>query len=158
MHQVISDHLESYLSGSEKERLPVEFRAHLEACEQCRQSVRQMQEQARRIGVLREAGEVEPRAGFYARVMERVNSQRGDSIWNLFTESAFGRRIALASLVLAVLMGSYLVSNDSSGLWAPAQKAQIVTLDEEQAPVVTAATPQESRDAVLVNLASYQEQ
>lgn len=151
MHQVIKDHLETFLSGSEQGRLPMEFRTHLEACESCRDAVQQMQEQAGLLAVLRSPCETEARPGFYARVMDRIEAQRGDSIWSVFLESAFGRRIAYASLILAVLMGTYLVSREPSVDLQ--QSAEI----DEPGPTL-GDNPQQTRDAVLVSLASYRDE
>ena len=53
-----------------------------------------------------------PRPGFYARVMERIEAQRPIDIWQLFFDSAFGRRIAMASVAMVVLFGFYLVSSE----------------------------------------------
>ena len=158
MHQVIRDHLETFLSESEEGRLPSDFRTHLEACESCRQKVQQMKEQAGLLTVLRETREVEPRPGFYARVLDRIDSQRGDSIWSVFVESPFGRRIAFASLILVVLVGTYLVSSEPMAGVAAPQSAAVTSLEDEQGAVVSASTPQETRDAVLVNLASYRDE
>src|SRR5579872_7309278 len=63
-------------------------------------------------GARRFAADLRP--GFYARVMERIEAEGPISIWNLFIESAFGRRIAVASLALALLVGVYLVSSERS--------------------------------------------
>jgi hypothetical protein len=112
-----------------------------------------MQAQARLFGSIRPAAEVEPPAGFYARVMERIESQRRVSIWTVFSESPFGRQIAFASLVLAVLMGTYMVSTEPG--------EEIALRDSpaaEQVTPVLGPNQQQDRDAVLVNLATYQEQ
>ncbi len=52
----------------------------------------------------------EPRAGFYARVMERIEAQQPFSIWSVFLDRKFGFRLAVASGVLAALLGIYLVT------------------------------------------------
>ena len=52
------------------------------------------------------------RAGFYARVMERIESQGAASIWSLFFDSPVGRGLAMASMVLALSLGVYLVSSE----------------------------------------------
>ena len=108
MHREIRNHIEDVLTGAES----VLGQQHLSECEDCRAKVRGMREQASLLRELRppEGAELEPRAGFYARVMERIEAEGPISIWNLFIESAFGRRIAVASLALALLLGVYLVS------------------------------------------------
>src|ERR1700692_111914 len=106
MHREIQNHIEDVLAGSEPE--------HLSQCEACRTEIRGMQEQTALIRELRvpEGFADEPRPGFYARVMERIEAEGPISIWNLFIESAFGRRIAVASLALALLIGVYVVPSE----------------------------------------------
>ncbi len=87
----------------------------------------------------------DPRPGFYARVMERIEAQRPVSIWQLF-DSAFGRRIAIASMAMAVLFSVYLVSSER--LAAPPQPTGS-TLAQAGLP---------DKDTVLVNLVTYREQ
>src|SRR5579872_6658123 len=74
-------------------------------------------------GARRFAADLRP--GFYARVMERIEAEGPISIWNLFIESAFGRRIAVASLALALLVGVYLVTSErSEDVTVTAQQSQ----------------------------------
>ena len=113
MHHVIEEHIEALLA----ERPAAAAEAHLAVCPSCQEAVQQMRGQARLLRTLRpnaQEREVEPRAGFYARVMERIEAEGPLSIWTLINESVFGRRIAFASLGLAVLLGLYLVSLETS--------------------------------------------
>ena len=108
--------------------------------------------------------EMEPRPGFYARVLERIEAQTPSSVFTLFFDSLFGRRIAMASLALALLLGVYVISSEQM---ADPQVASVdalpqVTLvsdgvfaDNAQPRLVTSAPDQ---DAVLVNLVTYREQ
>ena len=89
--------------------------------------------------------ECEPRPGFYARVMDRIERQTDNSIWAILLMPAFGRRIAIASAALVVLLGSYLVTSERS---APAP-AQLEISQESTLP--------QQHDAALVNLAGYHE-
>ena len=176
MHREIRNHIEDVLTGAES----VLGRQHLSECEDCRAKLRGMREHASLLRELRppEGVEMEPRAGFYARVMERIEAEGPISIWNLFIESTFGRRIAVASLALALLLGIYLVSAERStelSMNEPATTSgqtppvgPIVVAGEavagEDAPgrVITLmgqpADDQSSDDAVLANLVTYQEQ
>ena len=169
MHREIRDHIENVLVGSEPE--------HLAECEECRSEVRGMQEHTALIRELRapEGFVAEPRAGFYARVMERIEAEGPISIWNLFIESAFGRRIAVASMALALLVGVYLVTSERSaddpmiagqesqqtvaGQW---EQHLVVVGEDGPARVITqmdqSSDGQSSQDAVLGDLVSYQEQ
>jgi hypothetical protein len=161
MHREIRDHIENVLAGSQPE--------HLAGCEECRSEVQGMQEQTALLRELRapEGFEAEPRAGFYARVMERIEADGPISIWNLFIESAFGRRIAVASMALAILLGVYLVTSERSAedpmiAGQAAQQQLIVVGEDGPARVITqmdqSAAGQSSQDAVLADLVTYQEQ
>ena len=116
-----------------------------------------MREQA---GALRELrAEAEPRAGFYARVMERIEAQGPASIWNVFSESAFGRTVAVGSMALALLLGAYLITSDpvQSHSTAHNRPMQILIGDDQPGLELTTTGPPD-RDAVLVNLVTYREQ
>lgn len=156
MHQVIKDHLETYLGSSCGKQLPNEFSSHLEVCEGCRLELSAMRSQSSLLSCLHATPEVEPRAGFYARVMDRIESQRPASIWAVFLESPFGRRLAFASLILAVLMGTYLVSTEPVSEFAMRDSGVAVT--QGVTTPVLGPNQQQDRDVVLVNLATYQEQ
>lgn len=160
MHREIRDHIENVLAGSEPE--------HLAGCEECRSEVQGMQEHTALMRELRapEGFVAEPRAGFYARVMERIEAEGPISIWNIFIESAFGRRIAVASMALAILVGVYLVTSERSAedpMIAGQEAQQVIVVGEDgPARVITqmdaSAVGQSSEDAVLADLVSYQEQ
>jgi len=180
MHREIRDHIEDVLAGSKpvlgagssREHALKDTREHLAQCSDCRAEVESMQEQAALLHELRapEGFAADPRPGFYARVMERIEAEGPISIWNLFIESAFGRRIAVASLALALVVGVYLVTSERSAEDpAVAQEAQQVTSGQmivagEDAPareirqVDQSQTEQSSDDAVLANLVTYREQ
>ncbi len=162
MHREIRDHIENVLAGSEPE--------HLAGCEECRSEVQGMQEHTALLRELRapESFVSEPRAGFYARVMERIEAEGPISIWNLFIESAFGRRIAVASMALAILLGVYLVTSERSAedpmvAGQQAQQQPLVVVGEDgPARVITqmdqSPAGQSSEDAVLADLVTYREQ
>jgi anti-sigma factor RsiW len=159
MHEPVKANVEDYLAGSDT--LPREFTAHLLACESCRRELAELKTQSALVRLLRPPDEVEPRVGFYARVIERIDAQRQSSIWAVFLEPAFGRRLAVASALLAVLMGFYLVSSEPGGhqMMAPNSIARTIVLpgEDEPGPVLGAGEDQD-RGAVLVNLATYREQ
>ena len=112
MHREVGDHIEDVLAGAP----PAPAREHLEACTQCRQAVSSMQEHSVLLHQLKAPADfdADPRPGFYARVLERIEAQGPISIWSLFSESVFGRRIAVASFALALLLGVYLVSTEQT--------------------------------------------
>jgi anti-sigma factor RsiW len=171
MHREIQDHIENVLAGAALE--------HLSQCAECRGEVEGMQEHAALLRELRapEGLAAEPRAGFYARVMERIEAEGPISIWNLFIESAFGQRIAVASMALALLVGVYLVTSERSAddpMIARQELQQVVVAGEGQPAAVMVAGEdgparvitqmdqfsgvQSSQDAVLADLVTYREQ
>lgn len=174
MHRIIRDHLEQVLAGPGSAPEHPAGR-HLVECEECRDAVAGMRAQAAMLRQWRPAdAEMEPRPGFYARVLERIESQTPISVFTLFFDSAFGRRIAMASLALALLLGVYVISSEQM---AEPQLANVDTVpqvtlvsdqvsdmpqdfpgvlnDYRQPRLVTNAPDQ---DAVLVNLVTYREQ
>lgn len=173
MHREIRDHIEDVLRGGDTLQ---DAREHLAQCGECRTEVQGMQEQTALIRGLRapEDFAADLRPGFYARVMERIEAEGPISIWNLFIESAFGRRIAMASLALALLIGVYVVTSErtaddatialQSQQAAAEQTAEQTMVAGEDAPareitqVDQSQTYQSSQDAVLANLVTYREQ
>jgi hypothetical protein len=120
MHREIQGRIEQILAGKiladrdSSDEASRSVSEHLEQCAECRQEVAAMQRHASWMRELRvPAGQTaEPRPGFYARVRDRIDAEGAVSIWNLFIESAFGRRIAYASLALALVLGAYLVTSE----------------------------------------------
>lgn len=163
MHRIIRDHLEQVLSerGSAPDRPAWK---HLAECEGCRDAVTAMREQASILRQWRASGvEMEPRPGFYARVLERIEAQTPISVFTQFFDSLFARRIAMASLALALLLGVYVISSEQMAepQMANADVPQVTLVsdgvfsDNAQPRLVTNAPDQ---DAVLVNLVTYREQ
>ncbi len=136
MHREAGDYIEEFLAGTP----PAAAREHLDACAECREMVSSMQEHAALVRQLKPPAEfdAEPRPGFYARVMGRIEAEGPISIWNLFMDSVFGRRIAVASFALALLLGVYLVSTEQGAdepLIAGDPSAQILApIDAVSAP------------------------
>ena len=169
MHREIRDHIEDVLRGGDTLK---HAREHLAQCDECRTEVQDMQEQTELIRELRapEDFAADLRPNFYARVMERIEAEGPISIWNLFIESAFGRRIAVASLALALLIGVYVVTSERSAedatiaLQSPQLSTEQTIVAGEDAPareitrVDQSQTDQSSEDAVLANLVTYREQ
>jgi predicted anti-sigma-YlaC factor YlaD len=170
MHRIIRDHLEEVLAGpGSAPKHPAG--EHLAACAECREQVDAMREQAAVLRQFHAESEPEPRPGFYARVMDRIEAQAPLSVWTLFFDSMFGRRIALASLALALLIGVYVISSEQMPDPEIAGVAQ-TNLVTNLTPNGVADLPQDfvfsgqpqlvagapDQDAVLVNLVTYREQ
>src|SRR4051794_10022273 len=160
MHEPVKVNVEEYLAGSDT--LPREFTAHLLACDVCRRELDELRVQSTLLRALKGQEDFEPRAGFYARVVERIDVQRQSSIWSIFLEPAFGRRLALASAVFAILTGFYLISSEP-GLppVLPYTAGPVLPGEDEPGRVLGASDQYHDQDrdrgAVLVNLATYEE-
>jgi len=169
MHQEIRHNLEDYLRRDDDQKgseLPKEFHTHLGECGECANELRSLQAQSQLLRSLRAPQEIEPRAGFYARVLERIEAQPA-SIWYMLLDQKFGFRLAVASAMLVALLGAYLVTSELSG----PELASALAVVSTDTPLATEADlqtatnrPQEDgpqqqqqRDAVLVNLASYRQ-
>ena len=158
MHQVTQDHLEEALTSA---GLPINHAAsvHLRGCVECREIVEGMRAQNE---LLREwsmpadsAAELEPRPGFYARVLDQISTQRPASIWALFTDSILGRRLAIASMAAALALGLFVVSGE--------RNFEEVQVTEQLDPLYpTAGFPTDlmaannTSSAVFMNLVSYE--
>jgi hypothetical protein len=166
MHQSTRDSLEKYLKGSPSD-LPAEFHAHLGECRECADELKSFQAQSQLLQSLRSPQgslqDIEPRAGFYARVMERIEAQPA-SIWSVFLDRKFGLRLAVASAVLVALLGAYLITSEPSGPEFASSPAVVLT-DPPRTAEANGQTPaslpqdgprqRQQRNAVLVDLASY---
>jgi predicted anti-sigma-YlaC factor YlaD len=155
MHRRVRDKLEDILAGGHAEQRH-RHDTHLDECAECRETIAAMRDQQRLLWSLRLPEEAEPRAGFYARVIERIESQGAASIWSLFFDSAAGRGLAMASMVLALSLGVYLVSSErlATPTGVRATPGQL-TPGSDSAGMLTGSP---DRDAVLFNLVTYREQ
>jgi len=156
MHSLIQERLEDLLTGVTPGGASGEVGRHLETCEECRAEVAMLQSHSALLQTLRVADELEVRAGFYARVLNRIESQKPAGGWLSLLQSPFAFRIALASLVLTLMMGTFLLTNEDQ---TPdvAQQQEMQVPREDQVAIIEAGQ-QRDPDSVLVSLASYQEQ
>lgn len=147
----VREGLESYLAGKPDANLV----RHLGECVECRDAVVQFQSQSETIRSLRVEEEFDPAPGFYARVLERIEAQRGtNSIWNVFLEPLFGRRLMYATAVLTVLFGIMFFTSPKDEMTAYATPDQILG-DQPQATQLVDS--EADRSAVFVRLTSFQE-
>jgi hypothetical protein len=152
MHRIIQDHLEEVLAGSNPKELSPAA-AHLAECSECREEISALRAHAAMLRSLRANDDtLAPRPGFYARVMERIEAQRPIDIWQLFFDSDFGRRIAVASVALALLFSLYLVSSERLA------QPVIISVDEDHPAMTLSAAGLPDKDTVLVDLVTYREQ
>jgi predicted anti-sigma-YlaC factor YlaD len=156
MHGLIRQGVEEYLHGGPARKLPDGFEEHLRSCEECREEVSWMQEQSQLLRTLVPGREVDPVPGFYARVLDRIEVQQVVSPWSAFLDPLFGRRLAAASLMLAVLLGGYLVLNERLDSGVASSAAESIMAVEEHPPGL-GQNLQRDRDTILVTLATYSE-
>lgn len=151
MHGSIRNELESLLNGNQD---TVAVRQHLNSCGECANEVAAMQSQNNLFRLLKSNEEVEPQAGFNARVMQRIEEKAKDSIWAVFVYSPFGKRFALASLSVALLLGSYVVAQEKmDGHLMTDDTVAAVTQVHYDVPMYGDQAQQ--RDAVLQNFAAH---
>jgi anti-sigma factor RsiW len=110
MHDVIRNGLEGFLSGRLAPERLADFHGHFAECTRCREMVTAFEEQSSLIRSLHiSEEEAAPAAGFYARVMERIDAQRPISLWSVFLQPLFARRVMYASLALFLFLGSSIL-------------------------------------------------
>jgi hypothetical protein len=164
MHAFIRDQLEDLLTAEPSAaRSPRgnanydtnEAAKHLKACAECSSEFEPIKAHSALMRALRPPEqEVEPAAGFYARVMQRIEESTKDCIWSVFIYSPFGKRLAYASLAIAALLGTYVVSLEARDGHLGGQNIVAQQVNGE-APCFGSKSQQ--RDAVLTNFASAQE-
>lgn len=112
---------------------------------------------------LRSPESVEPFPGFYARVMDRVQTQAKPSAWALFGESMFAKRMAIASLTFMLLLSAAFLANPPGEVHAPAfspeaiiaTSPEAIMAAEQEEPMPLGTDQQRDREAILVQLATY---
>ncbi len=152
MHPVIVNGLEEYVAGTLLPANRREFEAHLGSCQECRQEFQEMMEISELFQSLRTEETVAPSPAFATRVMAGIRERRQTSLWGLFFDPAFGRRVVFASLMTLAVLGSYLVSRESQYTVGPASPDVIMA--EQSA--ASQAHPTNDRDMMLVTLTSYE--
>jgi hypothetical protein len=153
MHEPLKGHIEEYLQGN---RQMPEVEQHLNHCPSCKAEVTAMRQQTLLLHSLKLGKEPEFDPNFYSRVLNRIESQSKTSIWSIFGDSIFARRLSYASISFAVLLGTYFYSTtEYDQPLAGSTPEMILAGDGQPKPVGT--DPQKDRDAVLVNLATYSE-
>ncbi len=154
MHQPVWDGLENYLEG----KPDVQFTAHLAECEECRLAVSEMKEQALWVRSLNVSEEVEPPAAFYARVMDRIERQKTSSIWSVFLEPLFGRRLMYAAAALTMILGVALFTSPREADEAVmADSEPVQEMLTEDLPATQLVNAEEDRNTVFVQFVTFQE-
>ncbi|HEY3937638.1 MAG TPA: hypothetical protein VGL97_09420 [Bryobacteraceae bacterium] len=151
MHGSVRDGLEDLLAAKPSAVGSQGLIGHLSSCSECSAEVHAMAQQSALMRSLCAPEEVEPGAGFYARVLQRIEERAKESIWAVFIYSPFGKRLAYASFALALLLGSYVVTQESRDGHLLAEKMTA----QEHYDALVAGSQAEQRDVVLANFASY---
>ncbi len=152
MHRSIRDRLEDLLGADLPAGSEANSGAHLASCPECSAELTAMKAQSEMLRVLRASEQAEPAPGFYARVLQRIEERGDRSIWSVLIDSPFGMRLAYVSLTVAILLGSYVVAQESRD--GHLRSENIVAQDMHyDAPVVGDRAQQ--RDAVLENFATH---
>jgi hypothetical protein len=112
-----------------------------------------MREQNSVLRSLRTEEELEPLPGFYARVLQRIENTARASIWAGFLHSPLRTRFAYASLSVALLLGMYVFVEEKGD---PDPHEQAVIVRQSNSAESVFGDQSQQRDAVLVNLASYE--
>lgn len=152
MHEPVLVRLEEYLDSGEP---TAELESHLKECAECRKEVELMRMQSLMFDSLKAPVHADPAPGFYARVMAQVDSQVKPSVWSLFGESLFAKRLAYASATLMVLMGTYLISSQPAEESLASAGPEAILAGAERTGPTIGHDPQRDREAVLVKLATY---
>jgi predicted anti-sigma-YlaC factor YlaD len=154
MHGCTRDGLEALL-GEERSAADLEglnITGHLAECRGCAEQLATMKEQSQMMKLLRAPEGLEPAAGFYARVLQKIEERAKESMWASLIYSPLSSRIAYASLTMALLLGSYVVAAETrDGHLTGA--TQIVQSTHYDAPVI--GTRSQQRNAVLENFAVH---
>ena len=153
MHAVVMERLEEYLAGTLNPADERQVEAHLNGCPACREELAAMEDVSLMFHSLRVEGWTEPAPGFYSQVMAQVGeAQTARSVTSgLFgIDLVFARRLAFACLLTLAILGSYLVSRESSYSNGPSPEA---VMAQQGLPAFDSAP---AHDNMLIALTAYE--
>lgn len=151
MHGSVRESLEDLLAARGAAVSKNGVAQHLSSCNECASEIESMKAQAELLKTLRAPEELEPTAGFYARVLQRIEERTRESMWAVFIYSPFSKRLVYASLTMALMLGSYVIAQESRD--GHLRGTRMVAQQLHEGPLV-AGSQAEQRDAVLANFAS----
>jgi len=154
MHRLTKQRLEEILSAPDR-RLPADLEQHLAGCPECRQQLRGFQEHSRGLQSLRSSEQMQPHAGFCARVIDRIETQQQGSVWSVFLEPAFGRRLILVTLALTLVLGSLVAFQEADEAFGSPAPEAIMAIGDQ--PQNLGLDLERDRQTMLVTLAAYKE-
>lgn len=151
MHEPVVEGLEEYLAGEARGARLAAIEQHLEGCAACREDMAALRAQQQLLRELRSPAVAGPAPGFYARVMERIEAQRASSIWSIFLQPAFSRRLSYATLALLVVLSAAVWSGGSEALVDEGNPMVVIATELPEAPGID---PGHDRAVVLTHLVS----
>ncbi|MCX7603703.1 MAG: hypothetical protein N2036_06480 [Bryobacteraceae bacterium] len=154
MHEPVVDGLEEYLAGTLAGQRLAAFQHHVTVCGECRRLVAALPAQQAMFRGLRPPQPVGPKPGFYARVWARIEAERASSIWSVFLEPAFGRRLSYAALALLVVLSVAVWNGPGQPAIDETNPMVVFAIDLPDAPGVD---PGHDRAVVLTHLVSMGE-
>lgn len=152
MHGPIRDRLEELLPAAGSATHERGLQQHLSSCYECLSELEAMRADAELLRAWRAPEGIEPAAGFYARVMQRIEERAKESIWAAFIYSPVAKRLTYASLAATLLLGSYVISQETEDAH-PTSGPIVAQPFHRDVPVV--GSRQQQREAVLVNFISH---
>ena len=114
-----------------------------------------MREMSELFSTLRSPEPPVPAPGFYARVSNLIDKQQPQSFWAFFLEPVFGKRLALASLLLLATLGTVLMTRETEE-YAFGPSPETILAVEHDAPMIESG-PAMDRDQMLFTLASHKQ-
>jgi len=136
MHQTIQDGLEDFLADACDPLDRARIEGHLRQCVECRREVDAMKEMSSLFETLRSPEPPAPPIGFYAKVSARIEQQRSESFWTALLEPAFGKRLALASLLALAMLGTVLISRETEYATGPTPEMILAAEHDTPAPAM----------------------
>ncbi len=159
MDSFIQEHLEDYLDGRLNEQDLAEFERRLTADSEAVAQLALFQETSDLFNTFRvdPNEDMEPAPGFYYRVKERIDAERGESFWSFLLQPVMIRRFAFAAMMWMVMLGSVAVFHDDT----TAQSVELADSILKQQPpqqydVRMGYNLEANRDSMLTVLASAQ--
>jgi hypothetical protein len=152
MHGPVRDKLEDLLAAGKHQPAP----DHLAFCQECLSEVESMKWQSRQVADLRAPELMEPAPGFYARVLQKIEESEIDCFWAFFVDSPFSKRLAAASLTVALALGSYVFTLESREQRNMPAQTLAALGDGLHYDFFVTGSPDQQRDAVLDNFAAHQ--
>lgn len=158
MHEPVRSRLEEILQGRAVSATRDAVQSHLAACAACAAELGELRQSAQILRALRQTEVPESKAGFYARVMRRVEAQGRPSFWYLLLDPVFGRRLVYGMGAAVLLMASFLLATTGEQPVLARTPVQIMVQ-----PTAAAGTSQpefgddiqRDREHFLVTLASF---